>query len=370
MFNETSNIGAQGVNMILDVSPHATFTNDGRPMLGNDQTLITPGTVSSHGQSVDDMKLDPYFTMPNMNMQRSMHDMHPSANMMQPRRPSSTMHSMDQNVPMFPDDSSLGDFLTDIMMPITPSAMDASMTAAFLPQPYTPRDVLDFGTDLNYDLNDFDFGLISSFKDQPRSLLPSVLVDDGSYPPSRPPETEDGQVADVDNLGIEAFKKSLWSRWTPTTADDGTGEQINLSLPFKDMQTSTMMDGFELRLCEERLDQTCRDRIMAMLFSTCEPSVIPRIVSSFPSASLLDSLMQQYICFHMGQVNPWIHLPTFRPNSCRPEFIGMIIATGALVSPLPALRKLGSAISEAVRLALPKTVCTWIRRAFFCADTV
>lgn len=338
--------------MLLQMSPPGMFDSNGAMVSVSNQQLNAPMNLQH----------EPYFTMPAIPMTQNMHDIHhsPIHHQHQGRRESSTMHSMDPTVSMFPDDSSLGDFLTDIMMPITPSALDTTLGVGFMPQPYTPRDVLDFGVERNYDFNDFndfDFGFISQYKEpQPRPYQQHIMVDgDASYPPSRPPETEDG-APEINNIGIEAFKKSLWSRWAPTQAEHGTVEAINLSLPFKDMQASTVSDGFELRLCEERLDQTCRDRIMAMLFGTCEPAVIPKIVSSFPSAELLDSLMQQYICAHMSQLNAWIHLPTFKPNQSRPEFIGIVIATGAILSPLPALRKLGSAIQEAVRLALPKTV--------------
>lgn len=344
-------------NMLLQIAPSGMFDNNNGAMVpAPDQQLTSPVHLQQGHHGVE-----PYFSMSAIPAAQTMIDMHHSP--MHPgRRESVTMHSMDPTVSMFPDDSSLGDFLTDIMMPITPSAMDATLGVGFMPQSYTPRDVLDFGADRNYDFNDFsvfDFGFISQYKEpQSRPFQQHIMVDggDSSYPPSRPPEMEDGQAPDINNIGIEAFKKSLWSKWAPTKAEHGSVEQINLSLPFKDIQASAVNEGFELRLCEERLDQTCRDRIMAMLFGTCEPAVIPKIVSSFPSAELLDSLMQQYICVHMSQLNAWIHLPTFRPNQSRPEFIGIIIATGAILSPLPALRKLGSAIQEAVRLALPKTV--------------
>lgn len=345
--------------MLLQIAP-PIFNPSNAMVSTNDQHLTSPINLQQA------QHMEPYFTIPAIPMPQTMHDIQHSPIPQHPRRDSSAMHSMDPTVSMFPDDSSLGDFLTDIMMPITPSAVDPSLGVGFMPEAYISRDVLDFGVERNYDFNDFsdfDFGFISQYKEPlPRPFQQHIMIDgDASYPPSRPPEMEDGHPAEINSIGIEAFKKSLWSRWAPTQAENGTVEAINLSIPLKDMQASTVDYGFELRLCEERLDQTCRDRIMAMLFSTCEAAVIPKIVSSFPSAELLDSLMQQYICAHMSQLNAWIHLPTFKPNQSRPEFIGIIIATGAILSPLPALRKLGSAIQEAVRLALPKTVCApWI----------
>lgn len=73
----------------------------------------------------------------------------------------------------------------------------------------------------------------------------------------------------------------------------------------------------------------------------------------------------------------WIHLPTFRPRSQGPEFNGIVIASGAILSAVPTgsfsiahsqikltflVRKLGLAIQETVRLALPSSVSVWIDR--------
>jgi len=68
----------------------------------------------------------------------------------------------------------------------------------------------------------------------------------------------------------------------------------------------------------------------------------------------------------------WIHLPTFRPRTQGPEFNGIVIASGAILSTVPTgqsqstyrhfheltfeVRKLGLAIQETVRLALPSSV--------------
>jgi hypothetical protein len=115
-----------------------------------------------------------------------------------------------------------------------------------------------------------------------------------------------------------------------------------------------MRSGFDILV--PRLEQSCRDRILAMLLKTCEPVNVPKVVTSFPSAELLDSLMHLFFKTELSQTDSWIHLPTFRPQFQRPELNGIIIAAGALQSSVPTIRKLGFAIQEAVRLTIPTIV--------------
>lgn len=270
---------------------------------------------------------------------------------------------MDFDPNLFPDTSSLGDFLTEIMMPYSPADMKTNpntnlvVPGLTMPQ-YNPRDVLDFAyadSHLDLDLDDFDFGFLSSFQNPPIVAPPILAIDDPSYPPSRDGD-EGGHPTNIENLGNEAFKKSHW-RWVPAETDRGNAEQMNLSLPDKDAQDSRLELIPEARLSAAPIDQVSRDRIMAMIFSTCEPAAISRIVSSFPSATLLDRLMQQFMLSHASQSNAWIHFASLRPHLAQPDFVGILVAAGAVLSPLPAIRKLGYAIQEAVRSLMPGKVC-------------
>ncbi|GAB7355625.1 hypothetical protein MBLNU459_g6348t1 [Dothideomycetes sp. NU459] len=221
--------------------------------------------------------------------------------------------------------------------------------------PLEIRDVLDYGIDTNFDLNDFDFGMLNSYnlaswappmpQAQPPPVTQQPVTEDSSYPPSRSDET---QHLDVNRLSIEAFQRSIW-RWTPGQSDRAHCAQDDLSVP-SDMGVN-MVQG----PCEERLAQPARDKIMGMLFATCEQSSIAAIISHFPSAELLDNLMQHFLRAHMTHPSSWIHIPTFRPSTTRPELLTMIVACGAAIHSVPAVRKLGFALDEAVRLALPKT---------------
>jgi hypothetical protein len=247
------------------------------------------------------------------------------------------------------DDSSLAEFLRDVMMPASPNSMVGANALEFIPQSYE-RDVFNFGMESSLDFNDLDIGWMNSQNSRTPMWNHNVLPgqDDRLDCGQETPDVRSGI-----NAGAEAFQKSLW-RWKPVQQEHAYSEQVNLSLPYKDMQ------NLETRLAPDILDQrieaTSRDRILAMLLSTCEPANVSRVVTSFPSADLLDSLMHLFFRTELSRTDSWIHLPTFRPQVQRPELNGMVVAAGAVLSAVPTVRKLGFAIQEAVRLAIPQIV--------------
>ena len=241
----------------------------------------------------------------------------------------------------------LGDFLADIMMSVSPAQLDmgpfGDKTADIL-----MRDVFDFGIEEEFDLNSIDFQLLSQPIIPGSPTRQHATSDESNCPPSR---TEYGNGPGVDPVSVEAFQKSLW-RWTPGQTDQGHCEQINLSLPYYVGAPS----AYTVRPCEEALNQLARDRMLAMVLNTCEREAVPRIVTSFPSAELLDYLMQEYLFLHDQEPDPFIHIPTFQPQSMRAELVASTVFFGAVRSPVPLVRKLGFALQESVRLALPKAV--------------
>lgn len=197
-----------------------------------------------------------------------------------------------------------------------------------------------------------DFGWINSQNSRAPvwnsafNLVPEL---DPALPGQQTPDVRNGITA-----GAEAYERSLF-RWAPQKQEHAYAEQVNLSLPYKDIQ------NLETRLSPEildhRLEQNSRDRILAMLLSTCKPANVERVVTSFPSAELLDSLMHIFFRSELSRTDSWIHLPTFRPQAQRPELNGIVVAAGAVLSTVSTVRKLGFAIQEAVRLSIPKIVC-------------
>lgn len=243
------------------------------------------------------------------------------------------------------DESALGRFLADVMLPLqSPVTFDASNASSGIPE----RNVLDFGTEQGFDFDDFDFSLFSAAAPLPPQTSQQPRLEESSYPPSR---GDDVQAPAVDIMASEAFQRSLW-RWIPNKMDRGYGEQLNLSLPSDVGVTFTHAE----RPCAERLEQSARDKIMAMVMNTCDQDGIQQIVSQFPSADALDCLAQDFLFLHQTRAVSYIHIPTFRPNAMRSELMAMTAACGAVRNSVSAVRKLGFALQESVRLTVPKTV--------------
>jgi hypothetical protein len=265
-----------------------------------------------------------------------------------------SVHTMN-NAMLDIDDSSLADFLRDVMMPTSPNSLVAAGTHSldYIQQGYySGRDVFNFGMESSLDFNDIDFGwMISSQNARQPAWNYGAAPELERERPVRDTRTPD--VSTGISAGAEAFRKSIW-QWKPVQQDHAHAEQVNLSLPYKDMQSLAPRHGPDV--LDQTLEQTSRDKILAMLLSGCNPSNVSRVVASFPSAELLDSLMHSFFRSEIHRTDSWIHLPTFRVQSQRPEFTGIVVAAGAVLSGVPALRKLGFAIQEAVRPAIPKIV--------------
>lgn len=259
--------------------------------------------------------------------------------------PSADFHHEESYIP---DGVHLGDFLADIMMSVSPNQLDMGPVGSNSTDILMP-DVFDFGIEKDFDLNAIDFQLLSQPFIPGSPTHQPIDADDTNCPPSR---AEYNNGAGLDPVSVEAFQKSLW-RWTPGQTDRGHCEQINLSLPYH----LGVPSSFTTRPCVEALNQLARDRMLAMVLDTCEREAVPRIVTSFPSAELLDHLMQEYLVFHDQEPDPFIHVPTFQPQLMRAELVASTVFFGAVRSPVPLIRKLGFALQESVRLAIPKAVC-------------
>ena len=260
------------------------------------------------------------------------------------------------------DDSSLAEFLQDIMTRGSPNYAKDNQSVDLLPQ-NSSWDVLNFGIDSSLDFNDMDLGWIASHNQA--AMFNYDMLSDLNDPP-----LDLGQVTpDVQpsiNLGAEAFRKSLWT-WLPGQLEHAFMEVSNLSLTNKDME------GLESRgspeIIDHQLEQSSRDDILAMVLSmNSQHGGISRVIMSFPSTQLLNRLMHLFLKSETTNAHSWIHLPTFCPRNQGPVFNGIVVASGAVLSAVPTglfpstgsqiiltllVRKLGLAIQETVRLALP-----------------
>ncbi|KAK4565975.1 hypothetical protein LTR86_003824 [Recurvomyces mirabilis] len=207
------------------------------------------------------------------------------------------------------------DYLRDKMMPPGNNAAPNGVQVVDYQQtgPWTPRELFDFGVDTNMELNDLDLTFLDTYNNaNPFDLrTPSI-----GFPTSGSdimPSFTSAPVPPIDTTALP--KASVW-RFRPLSKDSGSAEQANLSLP-----TPTTLD-IDRRVTCEPLSQTSRDKILAMILSTC------------------------------SHAKHWIHAPTLLAGQTRPEVLAAIIAAGAVLTPDAAIRKVGYAIQEAIRTAV------------------
>lgn len=209
------------------------------------------------------------------------------------------------------------------------------------------RELFDFGVDTNMELNDIDLSFLDSYNNTNPFDLRTPSIGFATH-------TSDVMAASASAAPIASAvpidtnalpKASVW-RFRPLEKDSGSAEQANLSLP-----TPTSLE-IDRRVTVETLSQTSRDRILALVLSTCKPNSIPRAVACFPTVGLLDSLFQFSLTSPGSHAKHWIHAPTLQADQTRPEVLAAICSAGAVLTPDGAIRKVGYAIQEAIRTAI------------------
>ncbi|KAL2017895.1 hypothetical protein VTK56DRAFT_1551 [Thermocarpiscus australiensis] len=230
------------------------------------------------------------------------------------------------------------DFLRDVLY-------DQSLgNAARLAEAQGPP-VLDFYDDANLDFKEFDFGLLDHWNfDAARTMADPAA---GSEDPV-------GMTAMRSAL-VKMWTESPW-RWTPQKTDSGYREHSNLPLPPKDARGAGNRGSgtAAYRVCKDTLHSSCRDKILAIVLSTCrDNSMANRVASSFPSADAMDSWIHIFLAAHLCQVSSWIHYGSLSLNNQLPEWLAIAVAAGAILTPVPTVRGFGFALQEAVRIAIP-----------------
>ena len=216
------------------------------------------------------------------------------------------------------------------------------------------RDLLNFGMMNDLELGEVDFGLLETYKEM--FVASGPIPFDFTYPHipahhniNHQPETTSPPPADTKQLalGVEAFKRSHL-RWIPTHENRGNAEHEGLSVP-SDASPRIQMNWRAISL---RLDHGARDRILAVVLCMCDFNNRLQAVASFPSAEMLDNLMNLYFHYQRESPDAWIHPATFNPSTACPELLTIVVAAGAVLTPVPAIRKLGYSLQEAVRSSL------------------
>lgn len=155
-------------------------------------------------------------------------------------------------------------------------------------------------------------------------------------------------------LASDAFHNCHW-RFRPNAHDSGNAEEHNLSLP-SDHHPPESHLRLDRRVTGARLSVSSRDKILTTVVESCRPENLSRAVASFPSVDLLDSLLQYSLTSPVARLDSFVHAPTFNPNEKRPELLAAMAARGAVLTADPALTKLGHAMQESLRFAIPKHV--------------
>ena len=224
----------------------------------------------------------------------------------------------------------------------------------FPPEQWSGFGSQDFGMVPDTDLNDVDLRFLDDYNANiPFELAPNFHQDDnmaGQYPD--PSDTSQRAA-----MFPDAVRQAYW-RFRPNSNDHGAAEEHNLSLPaaFADHKAPEARIPLQSRVTGARLGVAARDKILTLVVQSCKGENVARAVAAFPSLKLLDTLVQYYLSSPVAQADSFLHAATFDPNNKRPELVAAMAAGGAVLTADPALTKLGYAIQECVRVAVPKLV--------------
>ena len=212
----------------------------------------------------------------------------------------------------------------------------------FVPGQWTPMGSTPFEFAPSMELSDLDLRFLDSYNVN----VPFELED--SSPKLSQPEADTCRAAAV---ASDAFHNCHW-RFRPNATDHGAAEEHNLSLP------ADHAPGLRLnfRATGTKLSVSSRDKILTTVVESCKPENVSRAMASFPSLDLLDSLLQYSLTSPISRFDSFLHAATFDPNEKRPELLAAMAARGAVLTADPALTKLGHAIQEILRSAIPKHV--------------
>ncbi|KAF4415095.1 hypothetical protein F53441_14666 [Fusarium austroafricanum] len=205
------------------------------------------------------------------------------------------------------------------------------------------------------ELDDIDLRFLDSYNTnipfEVRSIQPTPR---GAQTPRLASHTDPGEPA---AMCTEAFQNSHW-KFRPNAKDHAGAEEHNLSLPavnsaYPSPESGVVLDSSTRVTCA-KLEGPARDRILMMVVNSCRSDHLSKAVASFPSAELLDSLLQYYLTSDVSHATAFIHAASFNPNEKRPELVAAMAACGAVLTSDPALSKLGFAIQECLRVAVAK----------------
>ncbi|KAK4031276.1 hypothetical protein C8A01DRAFT_21482 [Parachaetomium inaequale] len=202
------------------------------------------------------------------------------------------------------------------------------------------------------DLDDLDL----RFLDRYNTTVPFELGGAPFSEPSHPtPSMGISSVPHPVVSASEAFRNHHW-RFRPNPKDNGAAEEHNLSLPSdtRDHPSPESQISFARRVTPARLGSATRDNILTIVIKSIRPDNLHNAVASFPSVELLDTLIQFYLTSPLARADSFIHAATFDPNEKKAELLLAMAAAGAVLTSDLTLTKLGYAMQECLRKAIPR----------------
>ncbi|KAJ5211093.1 hypothetical protein N7472_001232 [Penicillium cf. griseofulvum] len=205
------------------------------------------------------------------------------------------------------------------------------------------------------ELDDMDLRFLDAYNNSIPFEVSSIHpTPRGTQTPHAASHTDPGQPA---AMCTEAFQNSHW-KFRPNAKDHSGAEEHNLSLPAANSAYPSPESGVALdldtRITCAQLGGPARDRILMMVINSCHSDNLSKAVASFPSAELLDTLLQYYLTSSVTHAISFLHAASFDPNEKRPELVAAMAACGAVLTSDPALSKLGYAMQECLRIAVSK----------------
>jgi hypothetical protein len=229
------------------------------------------------------------------------------------------------------DDALMGDFLRDIIHPSPDSTNNYPnqpghdvLNFGFVTQPSSGPYIPDWDPGANA-FHEADFTGAS----RPRSgaVTPTVQRDI--------------------NIGQQAFKDSFWL-WVPASDDNRSAQQrfsaIAEEQVIEEAQNLDVSASLDISL-------PTRDRLLSLVLSTCEAAVQRHVLSRFPSAELITSILTSFVALRFDEVGWWIHAPSLDIDQEHEVFLAGLLTAAAAESHHNDIRRLGLAVQEAARIS-------------------
>jgi hypothetical protein len=212
---------------------------------------------------------------------------------------------------------------------------------------------LDFDAGMSFELNDVDLRFLEAYNTNLPFELDSRAHQDPGF---HVPQDHSPDPCRPAAICTEVFG-NYW-KFRPRVQDHAAAEEHNLSLPStsRDHESPESRISLGRRVTCARLSLSARDKILTTVIQSLHSQDLSRAVELFPTAELLDTLLQYFLTSPFAGSDRFLHAATFAPNGKRPELLAAMVAGGAVLTADPALSKLGLAIQECLRVAIPKHV--------------